>query len=211
MGISKLTSMAPELAVYASPGESPHSGARLASRCWSDSPGRALHPQGSDERFPICFLHLVLLSQASLGAIPFSSPALARHSRPPSGLLFPGLHQRPFHHGRGRARAAAAGQRHAARVGGGQRDRERRAAWPGRRAQPDDGGTRRLPAPQGHDRRVHEPLPDELRSVERGVAGPADRAGRAVLLVPLTSISPATLATARIESAKSLPTMTTES
>ena len=64
--------MALGLAVYASPGESPHSGARLASRCWSDSPGRAFHPQDSYERFPICFLHLVLLSQASLGASLFS-------------------------------------------------------------------------------------------------------------------------------------------
>ena len=64
--------MAPELAVYASPDESPQYGARLASMCWSDSHGRAFHPQGSYERFPICFLHLVLLSQASLGAILFS-------------------------------------------------------------------------------------------------------------------------------------------
>ena len=60
--------MAPELAVYASPGESPQSGARLASMCWSDSHGRAFYPQGSYKRFQVCFLHPILLSQASLGA-----------------------------------------------------------------------------------------------------------------------------------------------
>ena len=42
----------------------PH--ARLASRCWSDSPGRALHPQGSDERFQTHVMLIILLSQACL-------------------------------------------------------------------------------------------------------------------------------------------------
>jgi len=42
--------------------------ARLASSCWSGSTGQAFHPQGSDERFQICKLHLVPLSQALLGA-----------------------------------------------------------------------------------------------------------------------------------------------
>ena len=43
--------------------------ARLASSCWSGSTGRAFHPQGSDERFQSCGLHLIPLSQALLGAI----------------------------------------------------------------------------------------------------------------------------------------------
>ena len=44
------------LAVYASPRGLPHRDARLASSCWSDTTGRAFHPQGSYERFPSCFL-----------------------------------------------------------------------------------------------------------------------------------------------------------
>ena len=43
--------------------------ARLASSCWSGSTGRAFHPQGSYERFQSCQLHLILLSQALLGAM----------------------------------------------------------------------------------------------------------------------------------------------
>ena len=48
--------MAFGLAVYASPRGSPQHDARLASSCWSDTTGRAFHPQGSYERFPSCFL-----------------------------------------------------------------------------------------------------------------------------------------------------------
>jgi hypothetical protein len=68
-GLSTLNSMAFGLAVYASPGSLPPHDARLASGCWSGSTGRAFHPQGSTERFQISFLHLILLSQALLGAI----------------------------------------------------------------------------------------------------------------------------------------------
>ena len=42
--------------------------ARLASGCWSGSTRRAFHPQNSDERFQICKLHFIPLSQALLGA-----------------------------------------------------------------------------------------------------------------------------------------------
>jgi hypothetical protein len=42
----------------------PH--AKLASGRWSGATGRAFHPQGSNERFQICFLHLFLPSQAFL-------------------------------------------------------------------------------------------------------------------------------------------------
>ena len=69
MGLSTLNSTAFGLAVYASPGSLPHHDARLASSCWSGSTGRASHPQGSDERFQRCRLHLIPLSQALLGAI----------------------------------------------------------------------------------------------------------------------------------------------
>ena len=69
MGLSTLNSMAFGLAVYASQGELPHHDARLASSCWSGSTGRAFHPQGSDERFQSCRLHLIPLSQALLGAM----------------------------------------------------------------------------------------------------------------------------------------------
>ena len=51
-GLSTLNSMAFELAVYASQCGLPTPHARLASSRWSDSTGRAYHPQGSDERFP---------------------------------------------------------------------------------------------------------------------------------------------------------------
>ena len=57
--------MAFGLAVYASQCGLPPHHARLASGCWSGSTGRAFHPHGSDERFQSCYLHLILLSQAS--------------------------------------------------------------------------------------------------------------------------------------------------
>ena len=66
MGLSTLNSMAFGLAVYASQGELPHHHARLASGRWSGATGRAFHPQGSDERFQSCRLHLIPLSQACL-------------------------------------------------------------------------------------------------------------------------------------------------
>ncbi len=69
IGLSTLNSTAFGLAVYASPGSLPHHDARLASGCWSGSTGWAFHPQDVAERFQICFLHLILLSQALLGAI----------------------------------------------------------------------------------------------------------------------------------------------
>ncbi len=49
--------------------------ARLASSCWSGSTARDSHPQGSDERFQSCSLHLIPLSQAFLGAIASASAA----------------------------------------------------------------------------------------------------------------------------------------
>ena len=61
--------MAFGLAVYASPRGSPQRDARLASSCWSDTTGRAFHPQSSYERFRVASLHPILLSQALLGAI----------------------------------------------------------------------------------------------------------------------------------------------
>ncbi len=69
LGLSTLNSMAFGLAVYASQCGLLQHHARLASSCWSGSTGRAFHPQGSDERFQICRLHLIPLSQAFLGAI----------------------------------------------------------------------------------------------------------------------------------------------
>jgi hypothetical protein len=50
-GLSTLNSMAFGLAVYASQCGLPTPHARLASSRWSDSTGRAFHPQGPDERF----------------------------------------------------------------------------------------------------------------------------------------------------------------
>ena len=66
IGLSKLNSMAFRLAVYASPDGLPAYDARLASGRWSSSTGRAFHPQDSYERFQICILHFILLSQACL-------------------------------------------------------------------------------------------------------------------------------------------------
>jgi hypothetical protein len=65
-GLSTLNSMAFGLAVYASQYGLPTSHARLASGRWSGATGRAFHSQGSNERFQICILHLILLSQAFL-------------------------------------------------------------------------------------------------------------------------------------------------
>ncbi len=65
-GLSALNSMAFGLAVYASQCGLLQHHARLASSCWSGSTGRAFHPQGSDERFQSCRLHLIPLSQACL-------------------------------------------------------------------------------------------------------------------------------------------------
>lgn len=64
--ISRLNSMAFGLAIYASSSKLPIHDARLASGRWSGATGRAFHPQGSDERFQSCFLHLIPLSQACL-------------------------------------------------------------------------------------------------------------------------------------------------
>jgi len=68
-GLSELNSMAFGLAVYASWSELPQYHATLASSCWSSSTGRDFHPQGSDERFQICELHLIPLSQACLAQL----------------------------------------------------------------------------------------------------------------------------------------------
>ena len=76
-GLSTLNSMAFGLAVYASQRRLPDDHARLASSCWSGSTGRGSHPQGSDERFQSCGLHLIPLSQALLGAIDATSAAWA--------------------------------------------------------------------------------------------------------------------------------------
>ena len=51
--------------------------AKLASSCWSGSAGRGSHPQGSNERFQSCNLHLIPLSQALLGAIDATSASFA--------------------------------------------------------------------------------------------------------------------------------------
>ena len=77
LGLSALNSMAFGLAVYASWSELPQDHAKLASSCWSGSTGRGSHPQGSDERFQICKLHLIPLSQALLGAIASASATSA--------------------------------------------------------------------------------------------------------------------------------------
>ena len=69
LGLSTLNSMAFGLAVYASQCRLLQHHARLASSCWSGSTGRGSHPQGSDERFQSCNLHLIPPSQALLGAI----------------------------------------------------------------------------------------------------------------------------------------------
>src|SRR5262245_30931783 len=68
-GLSALHSMAFGLAVHASQCGLPTPHAGLASSRWSDSTGRAFHPQGSDERFP------------SVSYISSSSPKLAWRNR----------------------------------------------------------------------------------------------------------------------------------
>jgi hypothetical protein len=65
-GLSTLHSMAFGLAAYASQCGLLQHHARLASSCWSGSTGRAFHPQGSSERFQICKLHFIPLSQTFL-------------------------------------------------------------------------------------------------------------------------------------------------
>ena len=62
------------------------------------------------------------------------APAAVRDARAASGLLLPDLHQRPLHHRREGQALAAARQRHAAHQRRGDRDRQRRAPRPGRRA-----------------------------------------------------------------------------
>jgi len=57
--------MASGLAAYVSRDGYPPNRARLASRCWSGSPGRAWYPQGSYERFSTHIMFVVLLSQPS--------------------------------------------------------------------------------------------------------------------------------------------------
>ena len=85
-GLSTLNSMAFGLAVYASPDGLPAHDARLASGRWSGATGRAFHPQDSAERFQICFLHLILLSQASwrnhIGRSVKSIPRIMAQSSP---------------------------------------------------------------------------------------------------------------------------------
>jgi len=69
LGLSTLNSMAFGLAVYASQRRLPDDHAKLASSCWSGSTGRGSHPQGSDERFQSCTLHLIPPSQAFLAQL----------------------------------------------------------------------------------------------------------------------------------------------
>jgi hypothetical protein len=64
--LSGLYSRASARAVYASPLGSPQDDARLASGCLASFPGGIGYPQGSYERFPVCFLHPFLLPQAFL-------------------------------------------------------------------------------------------------------------------------------------------------
>jgi len=63
--LSRLNSMAFGLAAYVSRDGYPPNRARLASGCWSGSPGQAWHPQGSDRRFLTHLMFVVLLLQAS--------------------------------------------------------------------------------------------------------------------------------------------------
>src|SRR5260370_37303253 len=64
--LSGLDSRASARAVYASPLGLPQDDARLASGCLASFPGGIGYPQGSYERFPVCFLHPFLLSQTFL-------------------------------------------------------------------------------------------------------------------------------------------------
>jgi hypothetical protein len=63
--ISGLNRTASALVVYASPVGLPTPDARLTAGCWPGSTRRDSDPLGSNERFPFCFLHHFLLSQAS--------------------------------------------------------------------------------------------------------------------------------------------------
>src|SRR3954451_8730246 len=67
LGLSRLNRMAFGLAVYASPRRCKTRFRLLVRLCRA-----GFDPQGSDEGFPICFLHLVLPSRAFHGAIPVS-------------------------------------------------------------------------------------------------------------------------------------------
>lgn len=62
----------------------PH--AKLASGRWSDATRQAFHPQGSNERFQICFLHLFPLPKL-LGAIDETEAELGQ----PTGRVVTGL------------------------------------------------------------------------------------------------------------------------
>ena len=85
IGLSKLNSMAFRLAVYASPDGLPAYDARLASGRWSSSTGRAFHPQDSYERFQICILHFIPLSQACLAQS--HRPERRRRGDNPAGAI----------------------------------------------------------------------------------------------------------------------------
>jgi hypothetical protein len=67
--LSELNSKAFGFAVYASWSELPQYHAKLASSCWSGSTARDSHPQGSDEKFQSCNLHLIPLV-CSISVIP---------------------------------------------------------------------------------------------------------------------------------------------
>src|SRR5439155_11979834 len=73
--------MAFGLAVYASPCGLPRCDARLASSRWSDATGRASTRRVPTKGFRVFPLHLILLPQALLGAIPSTS---ARKSKCPA-------------------------------------------------------------------------------------------------------------------------------
>jgi len=83
-GISGLNSRASARAVYASPLGLPQVDARLASGCLASFPGGIGYPQGSFKRFPVCFLHPVLLSQAFPDATPLSAATVASNFPNPS-------------------------------------------------------------------------------------------------------------------------------
>jgi len=83
--LSGLNRMAFGLAVYVSRDGYPPNRARLASRCWSGSPGRASHPQGSTERFQTRVMLVIPLSQACL------AQASSLFTTAPKHLLCQGL------------------------------------------------------------------------------------------------------------------------
>jgi hypothetical protein len=63
VGVITPDALANDRYIFAVRVTTPH--ARLASSRWSIATGRAFHPQDSNERFQICILHLIPLSQAS--------------------------------------------------------------------------------------------------------------------------------------------------